>query len=324
MSTTRCALVLCICICIASSASKIPEKDKAKKEPLSDKEHFADGEHNAKYDHEAFVGEEEAAAYENLTPEQSKERLAKLIPIIDKDADNFVVEDELKDHIRFMQRRYISKDVDRTWNNYDKEKTKDNKLDWKEYQTAVYGPDGINATQENAKEYEQMKIRDERRWKLADKTGDGALDKEEYTCFMHPEDCEHMKDIIVTETVEDIDKNKDGAVDLEEYIGDMYRPGDHPDQKGEPDWVKSERDMFKTYRDKNADGKLDKDELKEWIMPSGFDHAEAEAKHLLHLADDNKDMKLGKDEILAHYDAFVGSQVTDYGEQLQKHDPAEL
>lgn len=72
------------------------------------------------------------------------------------------------------------------------------------------------------------------------------------------------------------------------YLGDMYRPGDHPDQKGEPDWVKSERDMFKTYRDKNADGKLDKDELKEWIMPSGFDHAEAEARHLLHLADDNK------------------------------------
>lgn len=122
-----------------------------------------------------------------------------------------------------MQRRYISKDVDRTWNNYDKEKTKDGKLDWKEYQTAVYGPDGISsynlhiaklvfknllpcdltcyivdASQENAKEYEQMKVRDERRWKLADKTGDSALDKEEYTCFMHPEDCEHMKDIIVT------------------------------------------------------------------------------------------------------------------------------
>lgn len=68
----------------------------------------------------------------------------------------------------------------------------------------------------------------------------------------------------------------------------MYRPADHPDQKGEPDWVKSEREMFKSYRDKNGDGKLDKDELKEWIMPSGFDHAEAEARHLIHLADDNK------------------------------------
>jgi hypothetical protein len=30
------------------------------------------------------------------------------------------------------------------------------------------------------------------------------------------------------------------------------------------------------------------------------------------------------EEILNHYDVFVGSQATDYGEQLQKHDPSEL
>lgn len=68
----------------------------------------------------------------------------KLLPIIDKDADDFIVEDELKDHIRFMQRRYITKDVDRTWNNFDKEKIKDGKLAWKEYAAAVYGPEGTN------------------------------------------------------------------------------------------------------------------------------------------------------------------------------------
>jgi len=321
MSATWCVTVLCLCICVWSSASKIPADQKAKKEPLSDKEHFAEGEHNAKYDHEAFVGAEEAAQYENLTPEQSKERLAKLIPVIDKDGDKEVTEEELKEHIRFMQKRYINKDVERTWNSLDEEKTKDGKLSWKEYSTAIYGPE--EAT-EIAKEYAQMKTRDERRWKLADKSGDGSLDKEEYSCFMHPENCDHMKEVIVTETVEDIDKNKDGSVDIEEYISDMYRPADHPEEKGEPDWVKSEREMFKSYRDKNGDGKLDKEELKEWIMPTGFDHAEAEARHLLHLADDNKDLKLGKDEILAHYDAFVGSQVTDYGEQLQRHDPTEL
>ena len=68
---------------------------------------------------------------------------------------------------------------------------------------------------------------------------------------MHPEDCEHMRDIVVAETVEDIDKNKDGSVDLEEYIGDMYRPEDYPELNGkEPDWVASEREMFKEHRDK--------------------------------------------------------------------------
>lgn len=46
--------------------------------------------------------------------------------------------------------------------------------------------------------------------------------------------------------------------------------------------------MFKTFRDKNGDGKLDQTEMREWITPTGFDHAEAEANHLIHLADDDK------------------------------------
>lgn len=120
---------------------------------------------------------------------------------------------------------------------------------------------------------------------------------------MHPEDCDHMRDIVVAETVEDIDKNKDGVVDLEEYIGDMYRPEDYPELNGkvrypslfsyfngfqEPDWVASEREMFKEHRDKDGDGKLNQEEMRDWIMPVGFDHAEAEARHLVGIADDDK------------------------------------
>ena len=69
-----------------------------------------------------------------------------------------------------------------------------------------------------------MMERDERRWKVADEDSDGALSKAEYGCFMHPEDCTHMRDIVVKETMEDIDKDKDGSVTMDEYIGDMYRP----------------------------------------------------------------------------------------------------
>lgn len=57
---------------------------------------------------------------------------------------------------------------------------------------------------------------------------------------------------------------------------------------------------------------------------SRFDHAEAEAKHLVGIADDDKDGKLSPEEVIAHYDTFVGSQATDYGEQLHKHDPSDL
>ena len=36
---------------------------------------------------------------------------------------------------------------------------------------------------------------------------------------MHPEHADHMRDIVVTETFEDIDKDNDGRISLEEYIG---------------------------------------------------------------------------------------------------------
>ncbi|KHN83833.1 Calumenin-A [Toxocara canis] len=293
-------------------------------DPLSDKDHNKGGEHDTKYDHEAFLGKDTAAEYDELTPEKSKERLSMLVPKMDSDGDGFVGEGELREHIKFMQKRYVNNDVDRTWKNYNEDKIKDGKLEWKDYRTMVYGsPDGEG--QELSPEYAKMITRDERRWKVADYDSNGVLDRTEYGCFMHPEDCDHMRDIVVAETVEDIDKNKDGFVDLEEYIGDMYRPEDYPELNGkEPDWVASEREMFKEHRDKDGDGKLNQDEMRDWIMPIGFDHADAEAKHLVGIADDNKDGKLSMEEILAHYDTFVGSQATDYGEQLQKHDPSEL
>lgn len=71
-------------------------------------------------------------------------RFSKLIPVIDKDADGYLEEDELKTHIKFMQKRYILKDVDRTWKNYDQTKLiNGEKLPWSVYRDAVYGAEGM-------------------------------------------------------------------------------------------------------------------------------------------------------------------------------------
>ena len=43
---------------------------------LSDLEHEEDGEHNADYDHDAFLGHEDKKTFDQLSPEESKERLA--------------------------------------------------------------------------------------------------------------------------------------------------------------------------------------------------------------------------------------------------------
>lgn len=69
------------------------------------------------------------------------------------------------------------------------------------------------------------------------------------------------------------------------FSGDMYnQEGD----ASEPEWVKTEREQFTEFRDKNKDGKMDKEETRDWILPSDYDHAEAEAKHLVYESDTDK------------------------------------
>ena len=56
----------------------------------------------------------------------------------------------------------------------------------------------------------------------------------------------------------------------------------------EPDWVTTEREQFSDFRDLNKDGKMDKEEIQHWILPQDYDHALAEARHLVYESDVNK------------------------------------
>lgn len=53
------------------------------------------------------------------------------------------------------------------------------------------------ADPEDGFNYRQMMNRDERRFKLADHDGDLRANKEELTAFLHPEEFDYMKDIVV-------------------------------------------------------------------------------------------------------------------------------
>ena len=45
--------------------------------------------------------------------------------------------------------------------------------------------------------YRVMLQRDKRRWARADSDSDGELSKEEFSAFLHPEETDSMKDIII-------------------------------------------------------------------------------------------------------------------------------
>lgn len=168
--------------------------------------------------------------------------------------------------------------------------------------------------------YNQAIERDHRRFNLADRNGDKVMNKEEFADFLHPHEAPHMRDVVIDETMMDMDKNKDGFVELEEYVNDLWPAYERDGKEEEPDWLVAEREQFNTHRDKNGDKKLDRKELGDWILPEDFDHAEAEARHLIYEADVNKDNVLSKAEIMDQQDLFVGSQATDFGDYFVRHD----
>ncbi|TKS90366.1 Calumenin-A Precursor [Collichthys lucidus] len=308
-------LLMCFVLCVVYGSSKPTEKkDRVHhQEPLSHLEH--DDSKNHDYDHEAFLGQEDAKTFDSLSPEESTRRLGIIVDKIDSNKDGFVSEDEMKVWINNAHKKHIYNSVESQWKDFDM--NDDGLISWNEYKNVTYGSYLDDPQLDTEFNYTRMIIRDERRFRAADRNRDMVADKQEFTAFLHPEDQQHMKDIVVQETMEDIDKNGDGFIDLQEYIGDMYASQEGTE---DPEWVVSERQQFSEFRDKNKDGKMDKEETMDWILPSDYDHAEAEAKHLMHESDANQDGKLSKQEILDKHEVFVGSQVTEYGEALLRHD----
>ncbi|XP_038068256.1 calumenin-B-like isoform X2 [Patiria miniata] len=315
-----------VCLLLVVTFAKPAEKQdenqskRVKEVKLSDEEHFEGKEHNVDYDHDAFLGEEEAKTFQNLSPDESRKRLGMIVDKIDEDKDGFVTEDELKKWIEHQQHKYDYDDSAMHWKNRNPDL--DDKMSWEEYNATTYSnlaeEELVKLPENERMDFAKMVRRDKARWASADENKDGVLSREEFTAFLHPENYDRMREVVVLETLEDVDKNGDGQISLEEYIGDMYR--ENNDGAEEPEWVKTEREQFSQFRDKNHDGFMDLQEVGEWILPTEYDHVEAEAKHLIFDSDKDKDKKLTKQEIIDNYDLFVGSQATNYGESLQRHD----
>ncbi len=64
-------------------------------------------------------------------------------------------------------------------------------------QLLLFSEEEDEEEEEGGYSYKDMMRRDERRWNRADKDGDGSLTKVEFVDFLHPEDAEHMRDIVV-------------------------------------------------------------------------------------------------------------------------------
>jgi len=276
---------------------------------LSDEEQYVGEDHhlNPDYDHDAFLGKDEADEYDKLTPEESKEKLAALYDQVDGmvTKDGFITKDELTKWIDHTQKRFVHEDSIKMheYNDVDK----DGAVTWDEYVKVTYTDD----KEGDQKQKDESKARDEPRWKVADKNADGKLDKDEFNAFLHPENHEHMKPLIVKETIHDVDTNKDGFISYEEYMNDLWPEKERPKNGSEPEWVLTARKQFHETKDVNKDGKLDDAEVKAWVLPDINEQTVLESEHLIKESDADKDGKITKEEMLEKWDVFVGSN--DHG-----------
>ena len=103
-------------------------------------------------------------------------------------------------------------------------------------------------------------------------------------------------------------------ISIEEFLGQ------YGEDQG-PDWVARERESFAQGFDTNGNGKLEFEEIHNWVIPKRGESRE-EADHLMESTDEDANGFLSVDEIVLHFDLFVGSRATDHGETLKrmKHD----
>ncbi|XP_073941306.1 reticulocalbin-2-like isoform X2 [Choristoneura fumiferana] len=274
-----------------------------------DFDHYGDSGHNSEFDHEAILGSvKEAEEYDKLSPEESKRRLALLLPKMDVNGDQFIDRNELKEWILNSFRKLSREEAEERMSEADD--NRDGVVTWGEYLQDAFG---VDAEEEIAPEDTGdtgMLVQEEKvMWHAADLNGDGKLDLNEFEMFTNPEEHELMHGFLVNQTLREKDQNHDGFVDFNEFIGDR---GMQQDQS----WMVAERDKFDHDLDADRDGRLDAAELRRWVVPDNDEIATEEVEHLFASADDDGDGRLAFEEVLRHHQQFVGSEATDYGNDL--------
>ena len=106
--------------------------------PLSDKPHNED-DGDYEYDHEAFLGDDQAEYFDNLTPEESQRRLGLICDKIDLDGDGGISQEELRRWIMKVQQQEIMEDTEAQWRDKVGEAYHLETITWEMYKDHVFG-----------------------------------------------------------------------------------------------------------------------------------------------------------------------------------------
>lgn len=173
----------------------------------------------------------------------------------------------------------------------------------------------VNVDDEEDPHFKALKLmvqRADARWKLADENGDTLLTKSEFKHLLYPDEGhEELQNLFVREATEDMDLNKDGKISQDEFMKHMEVLAEDQ-ERNDPAWLSSQLENFGRFLDKDKDGVLEDEEIKDWLVPSKTKKFEVQAKRFLDIGDVNDDHKLSYSEILQNYDQYLTILPVEY------------
>ena len=185
----------------------------------------------------------------NLQPSEDDVKLAILQLVdskIDKNADQKLSTEELRDWLEVVHKRIIEDNVDRQWQYYGPSvqevhswegyapETKE-VLGWDAFKKTAYPDEYLDPGNGNYESAHKLLARSERRWAQADLNSDTVLTKEEFKGFVHPEESDKLQSILVDEALLDMDSDNDTLVTLDEYFKHLSTVMEEA-EKEDPNW----------------------------------------------------------------------------------------
>lgn len=280
---------------------------------FADKEYVEHGHHHHAHDghdHHDHESHKKLFAGDDIggNEAEQRERLRTLSKKIDTDKNGQISSDELRAYIAQRINEQRQREVDEFVGILDPEQT--GKVDFDAYIKDNFGDLDIEkleataATDPRSRETRRTYIAEKKKWQYLDKDGDNLLTYEELRQFLRPEDIEDLRRIEIDSIINEYDLDKDNKISRDEYLKMTEAETGQAEALGEE-------------IDKNNDGFGDFDELARYYLPLTSVVADEETEHLLKDCDTDKDGICTPDEIVNAYSSFAGSQITDFGADLE-------
>lgn len=240
--------------------------------------------------------------------EQQRDKLRSIAEKIDTNKDGKISRDEMR---VFVEQRLKDQHL-REANDFIStlDPSNSNRISFETYVRDNFGDldvtqlEKANKYDSESRETRRTYTTDKAKWSYLDKDGDRTLSHEEFRKFLRPEDDEGLRKIEIESIIKEYDENNDGRISKDEYLKMTEA------ETGQKEQLGSELDT-------NKDGYGDFDEFARYYLPTTLTMTEEETEHLFHDCDVDKNGYCTTDEIVRAYSSFAGSQVTDFGADLE-------